>query len=71
MTEHNLFYYPYASFTNAQLPPLKAAALYLDKLVILDPVGASWPTIGAERPPEWRDDKKTALENCPHYLVSL
>lgn len=48
MTEHNLFYYPYASFTNAQLPLLKVAALYFDKLVILDPVGASWDTVGAD-----------------------
>ncbi len=48
MTEHNLFYYPYASFTNAQLPLLKVAALYFDKLSILDPVGASWDTIGAD-----------------------
>lgn len=48
MTDHNLFYFPYASFTNAQLPLLKLAALYFDKLVILDPVGASWDTIGAD-----------------------
>jgi hypothetical protein len=48
MTEHNLFYYPYASFTNVQLPLLKVAALYFDKLAILDPVDASWDTIGAE-----------------------
>ncbi len=48
MTEHNLFYYPYASFTNAQLPLLKVVALRLDKLAILDPVGASWDTIGAD-----------------------
>jgi hypothetical protein len=33
---------------NTQLPQLKTAALYLDKLVILDPVGASWVTIGAD-----------------------
>ena len=26
MTEHNLFYYPYMSVTNAQLPLLKVAA---------------------------------------------
>ena len=26
MTEHNLFYYPDASFTNPQLPLLKVAA---------------------------------------------
>ena len=38
----------YASFTNAQLPLLKVAALYFDKLYILDPVGASWATVGAD-----------------------
>jgi hypothetical protein len=48
MTEHNLFYYPYASFTNAQLPLLKVAALYFDELGLLDPVGASRDTVGAE-----------------------
>lgn len=48
MTEHKLFYYPYTSFTNAQLPLLKVAALYFDKLVILEPVGASWATIGVD-----------------------
>ncbi len=47
MTGHSLFYYPYTSFTNVQLPVLKMAALYFDKLLILDPVGASWATIGA------------------------
>ena len=49
MTEHNLFYYPYASFTDAQLPLLKVAALYFDKLVLLDPVSASWDTVRADR----------------------
>ena len=48
MAEHSLFYYPYASFTNAQLPLLKVAALYFDTLVLLDPVGASWDTVGAD-----------------------
>jgi hypothetical protein len=48
MAEHNLFYYPYASFTNEQIPLLKVAALWFDKLVILDPVGANWDTIGAD-----------------------
>lgn len=48
MTEHNLFYYPYASFKNAQLPLLKVAALWFDLLVLLDPVSASWDTIGAD-----------------------
>jgi len=46
MTEHNLFYYPYASFTDAQLPLL--AALYFDKMVIIDPVGTCWTTIDAD-----------------------
>ncbi len=50
MADHNLFYYPYASFTNAQLPLLKVAALWFDRLVILDPVGASWDTVGADHP---------------------
>jgi hypothetical protein len=50
MSEHNLFYYPYASFTNVQLPLLKLAAVYFDKLVTLDPVGASWASIDADYP---------------------
>jgi hypothetical protein len=37
---HILFYYPYASFTNAQLPLLKVAVLWFDKLVSLNRVGA-------------------------------
>jgi hypothetical protein len=49
MEEHNLFFYPYASFTNAQVPLLKVAALYFDTLVLLDPVSASWDTIGPNR----------------------
>ena len=48
MTEYNLFYYPYASFTTAQLPLLKVAALYFDKLYLRDPVGASWAASGAD-----------------------
>lgn len=48
MVDHSLFYYPYASFTNEQLPLRKVAALYFDKLTILDPVGASWATVGAD-----------------------
>lgn len=48
MSEHNLFYYPYASFTGQQLHILKVAALYFDKLTILDPVGASWVRIGVD-----------------------
>ena len=46
VTDHNLFYYPYASFTDAQLPLLKAVALFFDKLYILDPEKATGGTIG-------------------------
>lgn len=46
MTDHNLCFYPYTSFTNAHLPLVKVVALWFGKLVILDPVGASWATIG-------------------------
>lgn len=48
MNKYNLFYYPYASFMNAQLPLLKVAAFYFDKLYLLDPVGASRATIGTD-----------------------
>jgi hypothetical protein len=46
MNEHNLFYYPYASFSDNQKLLLKAAALYFDKLYILDPFKASYDGIG-------------------------
>ena len=49
MTEHNLFYHSYATFTNAQLPLLKVAAPHFGKLVVVDPVGSSGATIGAEQ----------------------
>lgn len=49
MNEHSIFYYPYASFTQEQSPLLKAAALYFDKLYILDPLKASWDLIGPGR----------------------
>ncbi|WP_448544493.1 hypothetical protein [Roseiflexus sp.] len=52
MIEHTLFYYyPYVSFMNTQLPLMKVVALWFDKLVILDPVSASWDTIGADHVP--------------------
>ncbi len=60
MTEHNLFYCPYASFANAQLPLLKVAALYFDRLTILDPVGASWARIGEDHDREVVNLLKTA-----------
>lgn len=43
---NSIHYYPYASFTNEQLPLLKATALYFDKLHILDPLRASWKMVG-------------------------
>ena len=48
MTENRLFYYPYATMFNAQLPLLKTAALYFDKLVLLDPRDATWDRIGPD-----------------------
>ncbi len=48
MNSHSIFYYPYASFRNAQLSLLKVAARYFGKLYLLDPVGASWATIGTD-----------------------
>ena len=49
MTEHNLFYYSYATFTNAQFPLLKVAAPHFEKPVVVDPVGSSGATIGAKQ----------------------
>lgn len=46
MSEHSVFYYPYATIGEQQSLLLKAAALYFDKLFILDPLKASWATIG-------------------------
>ena len=46
MTEHKLFYNPNAFFTNVQRALLKAAALYFDKLVILDLVSTGRDTSG-------------------------
>ena len=47
MKEHSVFYYPYASFRDENLPLLKAAALYFDKIYILDPTKAHSDSIGA------------------------
>ena len=46
MPQHSIFYYPYASLTKEQTLLLKATALYFDKLYMLDPMKASWATIG-------------------------
>ncbi|MFB0551858.1 MAG: hypothetical protein ACETWQ_00965 [Phycisphaerae bacterium] len=46
MVKHSIFYYPYASFKDDQVSLLKAAALYFDKLYILDPLKACWGMIG-------------------------
>ena len=47
MAEHTLFLVSLRVVMTVQIPLLKIAALYFDELVILDPVGASWNTIGA------------------------
>jgi hypothetical protein len=46
MTEHNLFYYPNTSFTDAQLALLNVAVPCFDHLHLLDPEKASVRTIG-------------------------
>ena len=46
MSEHSIFYYPYASLNKEQTLLLKATALYFDKLYMLDPMKASWAAIG-------------------------
>jgi hypothetical protein len=61
MTEHSIFYYPYASFNGEQELLLKAAALYFDKLYILDPDKASWDGIGQS--PLSHDLKLLEMEN--------
>lgn len=75
MTEHNLLYYPYASFTDAQLPLLKVAALWFDKLVILDPVGASRDTIavgaGASLTILQRRAFLLSQDRCQHAAASV
>jgi hypothetical protein len=48
MTSHTLFYYPYPSFTNAQLPLLKVTALCFDRLVLLAQASANWAALGAD-----------------------
>jgi hypothetical protein len=48
MTENRLFYYPYATMFDAQLPLLKTAALYFDKLGLLDPRDATWDRVGPD-----------------------
>lgn len=40
MSAHTIFYYPYGDFRNKDIPLLKVAALYFDKLYILDPFKA-------------------------------
>jgi hypothetical protein len=48
MTENRLFYYPYATLSDSQLPLMKTVALYFDKLVLLDPQAATWDRVGPE-----------------------
>ena len=48
MHEHRFFYYPYAYFTNVQLPLLNVVALDIDKLYIFNLAWASWNTFNAD-----------------------
>ncbi len=44
---HSIFYYPYGNFQDTHAPLLKVAALYFDRLNILDPRKASGGRIGS------------------------
>lgn len=55
MNSHSIFYYPYASFTDNQSPLLKVAAIYFDKLYILDPEKSSSGMIGIQDPKVAKD----------------
>lgn len=55
MTSNSIFYFPYGSFTEKQSPLLKTAAIYFDKLYILDPEKASGGTIGVGNPSVSKD----------------
>jgi hypothetical protein len=50
MASNSIFYFPYGSFTEKQSPLLKTAAIYFDKLYILDPEKASGGSIGIDDP---------------------
>jgi hypothetical protein len=61
--EHSIFYYPYGSFQDRHAPLLKIAALYFDKLNILDPLKAvSGPAPGAVRSGARVEDYVSLLE---------
>lgn len=51
-----------ALIANAQLPLPKVAALWFDKLVLPDPVGAEWVL-------DWRDGKKTVPRKWPAVFI--
>lgn len=55
MNTHSIFYYPYASFMSDQSPLLKVAAIYFDKLYILDPEKSTSGIIGIEEPEVAKD----------------
>ncbi len=46
MDQHKVFYYPYSYFADNQSPVLKLAAIYFDKIYILDPELAHHDGIG-------------------------
>ena len=48
ITAHSRFYCLCASFTNAQLPLLKVAALCFEQLIILDSVSTGLAIIGKD-----------------------
>jgi hypothetical protein len=73
VAQHNLFYYPYASFTGSQSLLLKAAALYFDKLYVLDPLKASFGQIGigaAERDVQLLEQEQILDRVAPEEVLN-
>lgn len=68
MNSHNIFRYPYASFTGNQSSLLKVAAIYFDKLYILDPEKSSSGMIGIQDPKVAKDNVEFLLPRGSHLL---
>ena len=67
MSAHEIFYFPYGYFEDAQTPLLKMAALYFDKLYLLDPELATSGTIGISAPEV--AENLALLEQEPHKIL--
>ena len=78
MNEHSIFYYPYCSFKEQQSPLLMAAALYFDKMFILDPFKAVGGASGlgldvghtTEKAVKLLEEAKLIERISPHEILS-